>query len=246
MPAICAAACMVSTSYSHAQLSPMSSRPVTVAVKEITNEARNTWWWSPSVSRKLTNMLSNELKNTGHFTIVERQGLKKVLSEQELADLGIVRQDTAPKRGVMTGAKYYILGSVSDYQENTETKSGGSGINIMGFGQRKSSSSSKAYVAVDIRVIDTTTGEIAYARTIEGKASSSSNSTSSSGGLYGISFNDSKSSTNKVPASKAVRAAMIEVGEYLNCVLYLKNSCISEYDEKEERRRDSTKNILEF
>lgn len=146
----------------------------------------------------------------------------------------------------MTGAKYYILGSVSDYQENTETKSGGSGINIMGFGQRKSSTSSKAYVAVDIRVVDTTTGEIAYARTIEGKASPSSNSTSSSGGLHGISFNDSKSSTNKVPASKAIRAAMIEAGEYLNCVLYLKNSCIAEYDEKEERRRDSTNNILEF
>ena len=61
----------------YAQISSMSSGPVTVAVKEITNEARNTWWWSPSVSRQLTNMLANELKSTGHFTIVERQGLKK-------------------------------------------------------------------------------------------------------------------------------------------------------------------------
>ena len=134
----------------YAQIGSMSSGPVTVAVKEITNEARNTWWWSPSVSRQLTNMLANELKSTGHFTIVERQGLKKVLNEQELAELGITRPSTAPKKGVMTGAKYYILGSVSDYQENTETKRGGSGISIMGFGQRKSSSTSKAYVAVDI------------------------------------------------------------------------------------------------
>ena len=146
----------------------------------------------------------------------------------------------------MTGAKYYILGSVSDYRENTETKRGGSGINIMGFGQRKSSSTSKAYVAVDIRVIDTTTGEVAYARTIEGKATSSSDSKSSSGGLYGISFSDSQSSSNKVPASKAVRAAMIEVSEYLNCVLYLKDNCITEYDAKEQRRRDTTKEVLKF
>jgi len=169
-----------------------------------------------------------------------------VLSEQELADMGITRQSTAPKKGIMTGAKYYVLGSVSDYRENTETKKGGGGVNIMGFGQRKSKSSSSAYVAVDVRVVDTTTGEIAYARTIEGMAKSTSESKSASGGLYGISFNDSQSSTKKVPASKAVRAAMIEISEYLDCVLYLKNSCISEYDSKERRRRDNTKDVLDF
>ena len=152
-----------------------------------------------------------------------------MLGEQELVSWD-TRQSTAPK--IMTGAKYYILGSVSDYRENTETKSGGGGFNIMGFGQRKSSSSSSAYVAVDVRVVDTTTGEIAYARTIEGKATSTSESKSTSGGMYGIGFNDSQSSTKKVFASKAVRAAMIEISEYLDCVLYLKNSCIAEYDAK--------------
>ena len=221
-------------------------QPVTVAVKEITNNASGVWWWSPRVSKQLTDMLSNELKSSGNFTLVERAGVKKVLDEQELAELGITRKSTAPKRGMMTGAKYYVLGAVSDYQEGTETKSGGGGFNIMGFGQRKSSSQSKAYVALDIRVVDTTTGEIAYARTIEGKATSKSESKSTSGGMYGISFSDSQSSTNKVPASKAVRAAMIEVGEYLNCVLYLRNSCISDYDRKERNRREATKGVLEF
>ena len=221
-------------------------RPITVAVKEITNNTAGVWWWSPRVSKQLTDMLSNELKASGNFTLVERAGVKQVLDEQELAELGITRKSTAPKRGMMTGAKYYVLGAVSDYQENTETKSGGGGFSIMGFGQRKSSSQSKAYVALDIRVVDTTTGEIAYARTIEGKATSKSESKSTSGGLYGVSFSDSQSSSKKVPASKAVRAAMIEVGDYLNCVLYLRNSCIAEYDRKERRRRDATKGILEF
>ena len=221
-------------------------QPVTVAVKEITNSASGVWWWSPSVSKKLTDMLANELKSSGNFTLVERQRLNQVLSEQELAELGITRQSTAPKRGMMTGAKYYVLGSVSDYQENVETKSGGGGFNIMGFGQRKTSNQSKAYVALDIRVVDTTTGEIAYARTIEGKATSTSTSTSSRGGLYGLSFSDSQSSSNKVPASKAVRAAMIEVGDYLNCVLYLRNSCIADYDRKERNRREATRDVLEF
>ena len=89
-------------------------QPVTVAVKEITNNASGVWWWSPRVSKQLTDMLSNELKATGNLTLFERAGRKKVLDEQELAELGITRQSTAPRRGMVTGAKYYALGAVSD------------------------------------------------------------------------------------------------------------------------------------
>ena len=85
-------------------------QPVTVAVKEITNNASGVWWWGPRVSKQLTDMLSNELKATGNFTIVERASLKTVLDEQELAELGITRQSTAPKRGMVTGAKYVDQG----------------------------------------------------------------------------------------------------------------------------------------
>ena len=85
-------------------------QPVTVAVKEITNNSSGVWWWSPRVSKQLTDMLSNELKATGNFTLVERASLKTVLDEQELAELGITRQSTAPKRGMVTGAKYVDQG----------------------------------------------------------------------------------------------------------------------------------------
>ena len=85
-------------------------QPVTVAVKEITNNASGVWWWSPRVSKQLTDMLSNELKATGNFTLVERASLKTVLDEQELAELGITRQSSAPKRGMVTGAKYVDQG----------------------------------------------------------------------------------------------------------------------------------------
>ena len=85
-------------------------QPVTVAVKEITNNASGVWWWSPRVSKQLTDMLSNELKATGNFTLVERVSLKTVLDEQELAELGITRHSTAPKRGMVTGAKYVDQG----------------------------------------------------------------------------------------------------------------------------------------
>lgn len=228
-----------------AQATP-SKRPVTIAVKEITNEAGDVWWWRPAVSKKLTDMLATELKDTGNFTVVERAGLDKVLDEQTLAQSGVVRKKTAPKPGMMTGARYYILGSVSDYQENAETKGSGGGISFMGFGQNKKKSEQKAYVAFDVRVIDTTTGEIAYTRTIEGMATSTQESKSSSGGFGGFSASSAEESSSKPPASKAIRAAMIEVSEYLNCVLYLKDTCIDEFDAKNKARKAKTKDVLEF
>lgn len=234
------------SNYEVAQIRATSSKPVTIAVKKITNDAGSIWWWRPSLSKKLADMLANELKSTGHFTLVERQSLNQVLDEQELAELGITRQSTAPKKGMMTGARYYVLGGVSDYQEDVEKKSSSGGFSVMGFGQSKKSSEQKAYVALDIRVVDTTTGEIAYARTIEGMATSKDNSSSVSGGFGGLGFNDNQSSSSKPPASKAIRAAMIEVSEYLDCILYLKDSCIDGYDAKEDARRAKTKDILEF
>ena len=223
-----------------------SRKPVTIAVREITNEAGSIWWWRPALSKQLSDMLATELKDTGNFTVVERQSLGKVLDEQALAEAGIIRKSTAPKKGMATGARYYILGSVSDYQENVESKGSGGGFGFMGFGQSKSKSEQKAYVALDIRVVDTTTGELAYTRTIEGMATSTQESKSSSGGIMGFSVSNNEESSSRPPASKAIRAAMIEVSEYLNCVLYLKNSCIEEYDAKNKARKAKTKDVLEF
>ena len=229
-----------------AQATTSTKRPITIAVKEITNEAGDVWWWKPALSKRLTDMLATELKDTGNFTVVERAGLNKVLDEQALANSGIVRKKSAPKPGMMTGARYYILGSVSDYQENAETKGSGGGMSFMGFGQNKKKSEQKAYVAFDVRVVDTTTGEIAYTRTIEGMATSTQESKSSGGGFGGFSATSEEESTSKPPASKAIRAAMIEVSEYLNCILYVKNTCIDEYAAKNKARKAKTKDVLEF
>lgn len=223
-----------------------SRPPITIAVREITNEVGNVWWWSPNVARRLTAMLTNELQSTGHFTVVERAGLGKVLDEQALAEAGIVRKKTAPKKGMVTGARYYVIGSISDYQENVETKGGKNSFSVFGIGQAKSKSEQKAYVAVDIRVVDTTSGEVAYSRTIEGLATAVQESKSTAGCFMGVCGADAQDSSSKPPASKAVRSAMIEVSNYLDCFLYRKDSCIQEFKAKEAARRSQTRDVLEF
>lgn len=224
-----------------------SRGPVVVAVKEITNRVPNLPWWTTSTSQALTTMLANELQSSGHFTVVERQGLRQVLDEQDLVSAGIVRPTTGPSKGMMTGARYYVLGSVTDYQEGVETTSGTRQSSFIVSESASATSQQKSYVALDIRVVDTTTGEVAYSRTIEGLSSNSQSGKSSSIGMPGLLGGSSSSyTTSKTPTSRAIRAAMIQVAGYLDCVLYLKDACLNTYAAREGSRRQRTMDALEL
>ena len=216
-------------------------RPV-VAVASFTNEAGSAAnrWWGSSVGDQLGNVLSNELSATGDFRVVERQQLGAVLAEQDFAASGRVRKGSGAATGNITGARYLVTGAVSAYNEDTSKKGGG--LNFRGF--HIGGGKSEAYVAVDLRVIDSETSEVVYSRTVEGR--------STSGGLslggrlrngLGGNFNQSKN----VPASKAVRAALIEATDYLSCVMAQRTRrCLARYDARENKRRQSGRDLLDL
>jgi curli biogenesis system outer membrane secretion channel CsgG len=105
--------------------------------------------------------------------VVERRNLRTVLSEQELAELGIVRQaPAADQRGQMTGTRCIGLGTVSSYESNVETKTSGGGMGLLSIGGRSEQSETTDDVAIDIRLVDSTTGEVVGFRTVEGTATS--------------------------------------------------------------------------
>jgi curli biogenesis system outer membrane secretion channel CsgG len=222
----------------------------TISVPEFKNET-SWWWWQTSTSRELADALSNELTSTGKFTVVERQKLGAVISEQELAELGLVRKETAAEKGNLTGAKYIILGKVTSYEEGVYNESSGenTGINlgIISFGNTSNNAKQQAYVAIDLRVVDSTTGEVVYARSIEGRAEDESEGSSSNVGILGI-FNtgNKNQKTNKAPVGKALRAALIEITDYLGCVMVDKGSCVAEFAKKEQNRRNNTLDILKL
>ena len=156
----------------------------TVSVPDFKNEVGQLTWWSPRVSRQLADALSNELSAAGGLTVVERQNVKAVLSEQEMAELGIVRNnERAAKFGQMTGSQYVILGRVSGFEYNVDTKQSGSGMRFMGFGGSKTVAETKAYVSLDLRVVDTTTGEVVGYKTVEGRAKNTAKVKGSGGSL---------------------------------------------------------------
>lgn len=222
----------------------------TISVPEFKNET-TWWWWQTATSRELADALSNELTSTGKFTVVERQKLETVISEQELAELGLVRKETAAKQGNLTGAKYIILGKVTSYEEGVynESSGGNTGLNlgIISFGNSNNNAKQQAYVAIDLRVVDSTTGEVVYARSIEGRAEDESEGSASNMGILGI-FNtgNNNQKTKKAPVGKALRAALIEITDYLGCVMVDKGNCVAEFAKKEKNRRNNTLDTLKL
>lgn len=211
-------------------------RPV-IAVAEFKNESGASWWRG-GVGRDLAGVLSNELAATGSFSVVERDKLEAVIEEQNLMASGRAELSDAAQLGKLTGAKYLVMGTVSAYEEGTKKDGGGMSFGGISVGGK----SAAAYVAIDIRVVDTTTGRIEYVRTIEG----SSKSKGSSVGISKWGFGGNMASEENTPAGKAVRAAVVMVADYLDCVMVRKDGCKAKFDAAEQRRREKTSGALDI
>lgn len=209
-------------------------RPV-VAVTEFKNQT-SAGWWGGGVGKELADMLTNELAATNAFRIVERDKLDRVLDEQDLGASGRVNPKTSAQVGKLTGAQYLVTGTVSAWEENTS--GGGLGLSYRGIGV--GGKKKEAYMAVDVRVIDTTTGEVVHTRTVEGRSGGFGLNVSG----YRHGFGGSLSKYDETPAGKAIRAALVEATDYLACVMVDQDGCESEYAAKEKRRRDRTKGSI--
>ena len=218
-------------------LPAFSSDKPSIGVAEFRNDTSAAWWYG-GAGHDLSSMLTNELASTEKFKIVERAKLGHVLDEQDLGASGRVSKSSAAKVGKLTGAKYLIMGTVSAYEENTS--GGGGGLNFKGYslGGKKE----EAYMAIDLRVVDTTTGEVEFTRTVE--ARSTSYGVAGSGHIGGLSGGLGK--YEKTPAGKAIRACLIEASDYLSCVMVDKDDCVAQYKAKETSRREKSKKAIKL
>jgi curli biogenesis system outer membrane secretion channel CsgG len=208
-----------------------------VGVAEFRNES-GAAWWRGGVGWELAGMLSNELAATGAFRVVERSKLEAVMEEQNLGASGRVRPGTGAQIGKLTGAQYLVMGTVTSYEEDVASTGGGISFKGISLGGKKEN----AYLAVDIRVVNTDTGEVDFARTIEGNAKG--------GGIaVGISrggFGGSLAQENKTPAGKAIRAAVVLTSDYLECVMVKRNGCERDFEAADQRRRAKTREALDL
>jgi curli biogenesis system outer membrane secretion channel CsgG len=209
-------------------------KPV-LAVIEFQNQAAVRWWGS-GVGEELAGMLSNELVAMEAFRVVERDKLRAVLEEQNLAASGRVTAGSGPAIGRLTGAQYLVMGTVTSYDESAGKTGGGIQVRGVSLGGKQS----RAYVAVDLRVVDATSGEVAFTRTIEGTATSGGVSV----GFSRRGFGGALANEENTPAGQAIRAALMEIAEYLECAMVKQDRCMDGYRAKDDKRRERTRSKL--
>lgn len=212
---------------------------IRIGVLRFTNDTRASWWNS-QVGNELSDMLAAELVSTRSFSVLERKELDAVLNEQDLSASDRVSEKTKVKLKQLKGAQYLIAGTVSAYEENV--KGGGAGVRLgpVSLGGSKE----KAYIAVDVKVVDTETGEIVDARTIEANAKGSA----LSAGLSIRNFSLEGGGYDKTPAGKAIRACILYIAEYLECSMVMgpDDECMEKWDEMDSKRKEKTKDAIDL
>ena len=138
-------------------LEAMAQGKIRIAVTAFENKAKSPYL-DPSwkIGEGLAEMLTSELSKTGQFVVVERQALGDIVREQELGQSGLIRGETAARTGQILGAQIVVRGAVTEFEERAS--GGGAGIRFPGFDAE--GSVSNAYVALDIRLIDASTGQV--------------------------------------------------------------------------------------
>lgn len=154
-----------------------SSRP-TVAVLDYEFGTLQKWWegdWN--VGKGVSDMLLDELLQSGGLRLLERSKIDAVLKEQDLAksDRTEPSASTDAQTGKIIKARYFITGSVTKF--GGEDKDLGIGGLIGAFTGKPylamadvATKKTTAHVELSSRVIDTTTGEIVIAIRSKGES----------------------------------------------------------------------------
>ena len=118
-----------------------------------------------SLGEGVADMLATALVKTGKFIVLERQEIEKVIQEQQFGQSFMVTPESAPKVGQILGAELFVVGSVTEF--GTKESSIGGNVPLFGGGV----TTKKARAVVDIRLVNTNTGEIIAAESEEGEES---------------------------------------------------------------------------
>jgi len=162
-----------------------------------------------NIGQGIADMLVTKLVESKQYLVVERSELDALLKEQGLGQSGLVTQQSAAKVGQLLGVEMIVTGSISEFGEK-KSKVGG-GIGSLG-GFNIGVATKTARVAVDIRLVNTSTGEIISAKSADAEDSSTGLDRV---GVKDINFHNSTTWDN-TQLGKASRIAIDKCVGYVN------------------------------
>jgi curli biogenesis system outer membrane secretion channel CsgG len=173
------------------------------------------------VGKGISDLLVQKLVQDGKYSVIERNALDKILTEQNFSNSDRADATTAAKIGKILGVDCIIIGSITQFgrdDQHTNVGGGGYGLGKFGLGG-VGTSKAKAVVAVSARMVNTSTGEILAAVTGQGESTRSGTTLlggggGSGGGGGGLDMGSSNFANTIL--GEAVRKAVDDTGAQLD------------------------------
>lgn len=120
------------------------------------------WWTGQPVGEGMADMLVTSLVKTGKYVVIERQEMEQLLKEQALGMSGVVTPESAAQVGKVLGVELAVFGAVTEFGYSESDVGGALKSRGLGLGVK----TTKATVAVDVRLVNTSTAEIVQAENV--------------------------------------------------------------------------------
>jgi len=146
------------------QLPPLKGPKKSVAVMDFDNMSGFSGQWT--LGDGMADMLTTALVQTNHFIVVERPKLRRILQEQDLAASGRTAKVEAAKMGKLIPAQIGVTGAVTEFSFEKQRTGIGLEYKHVGVGFVTGA----AHVGINLRMFDTTTGQVLFSDRVEKKA----------------------------------------------------------------------------
>lgn len=199
-------------------LPPYSGLKARIAVADFEVKAAKATF---EVGSGLREMLVTALINSSRFSLVERQELASSQEEQESAVSAANQQQESadPKKGKIKAADLIITAAVTEFEPQASGGragvGGGGGANSGALGGLLGTALNKAHLALDIRIIDTSTSEVVAATRAQGQAADAT-AGFMAGFFSNSAFGTGLSAYANTPMEKAIRICIIEAVRYIS------------------------------
>ena len=177
-------------------------------------------WYTPQIGNGMAEMLNDGLLQSNRFVVLDRQALKDVLQEQDLAASGRVDKASGAPVGAIEGAELLIKGAITEFEPGSAGAGAGVGLGIFGLpgalvggvlgGLRQS------HVAMIIQVVDAKTSRMLFSTTVEGKANDFNIGGALGGFGGGVGGLGGLGVYQKTPVEKAIRIAILQAVKELS------------------------------
>ncbi|GEM_PF-853514 len=169
----------------------LAAGPSTAVLDFDTKGLTSDWYGAFEPGVAISDLVTDQLVNSGKFTMVDRTHLDKTLAEHQLTAAGEVSPATAIQSGQLIGARYLVSGNVLQFAKTSQ-----SGANVGGLfggiagGAIGSVSTERVTLQVSVHVVDALTGQILQTFTSEQSKSGTSWGTGAFSGYVGGSYSN--------------------------------------------------------